>query len=104
MCRWEHEIDPHLCQVFRQGAGQDFAQRHGSGANLHPDHFKLSRKVLGLFLDGRILDCLKEALVLGDRGDHGHQVALTGAVVSNDQGTTGIRISIERKIGEEKLF
>jgi len=93
----------HGSQVLLQLADKDVPQRHGGGPDLGADHLELAGDPLRGLCHLRVAQGGKQIRVLGDAGDHRHQVRLTRAVVTNDKKRFVIGGLIELQVRENDL-
>ena len=81
----EGVADAHGGRPFLQLVRHDVPQGHLRRPNLHPDHLEAARHGPGCLGQLRMREALGQLHVLGDPGQHRHQVGLARAVVAHYQ-------------------
>ena len=79
--------DPECLQMLLELGADDIAQRHHDRTDLGADDLEATGDGADLLSDRRVAEALGEIAVLGETGEHRHEVRLAGAVVADDQQT-----------------
>ena len=96
----EGVVDAHGGRFFLQRVRKDVAQGHLRRPDLHPNHLEAARDVFGGLRQLRMREALGQLRVLGDPGQHRHEVGLARAVVADHQQAPVVGGSVVLKLGD----